>query len=55
MPKCSPFWHFEQIKHIHLRRLSVYKFFGLHLISEKKHFNFWQRPLFIYLLILFVT
>ena len=25
MPKCPPFWHLEQIKHVHSRSLLVYK------------------------------
>ena len=26
MPKCPPFRHFEQIKHVHSRSLLVYKY-----------------------------
>ena len=51
MPKCLPHRHFDQIKHVHSLSLLVYKFFGLHLISEKKHqflaktfFFVWSSP-----------
>ena len=35
MPKCPPFRHFEQIKHVHSRSLLVYKYIISYIIKSR--------------------